>query len=112
MNNGTISFNQAEFEDYYCSLGELLIAMSEAHALNQYIISDALNATTGGKPFYVSPSGDVLADYHSNLALNIKKLNSFYSKAFEYLEYTARTFDYTDEQLALIMQKRFVAGDD
>lgn len=106
-NHADIQISFEEFQEFYTEVADIITQMGNAYMLSQHIITDTMLQKDGGKDFYIAPTKEILATYYAYLSQNISQLNSFYSKAFEYLMYIAEQMKFTDEQLSAALENHF-----
>lgn len=107
MGSEVIQIREATFEEFYGDMAQILLEMADICARSQFIISDDIPVTVEGKSFCISESMEIMSTFFYNFEKNLKQLNSFYSKCFEFLEYIASELLISDGQRAMYLQKRF-----
>jgi len=105
--SGEIQINFDEFQGIYTEIADIITQMGNAYMLSQHILTDTLVQQDGGKNFYIAPTKETVQYYYGYLSQNISQINSFYSKAFEYLGYIAEQMKFTDEQIANALEEHF-----
>lgn len=105
-----IELRPEEFDDFFIQCMSLIEKGLEIYDHFTAINEETLTSMYEGKPFYLGGCAGMMVQFYEGYTANIGKLNSFYSKLWEYLAYVSQEMQYEDEKLKKLIDTYMTAS--